>query len=144
MPQAKAPEEVQSAVGILTRMEDEPSFSLGSEFRRLVETWRQETLFTSSIQQMAMHPAYQRIIGMGAPAIPLILRELQQNPAHWFWALTAITGKNPAEHAAAFEEAAEAWLSWGREQGYLLLLASSSADGGYSRQLRRSLPFTRL
>jgi len=33
--------------------------------------------------------AYQQIIDMGLAVIPLILRELEQRPNHWFAALRA-------------------------------------------------------
>lgn len=89
------------------------------EFNSLVQQWRQETLFLSSVTQMAIHPAYQRIIGMGKPALPLILGEMEKNPSHWFWALEAISGENPAAEAATFDEGIEAWLNWGRAKGYI-------------------------
>ena len=41
-----------------------------SRFRELAETWRRETGFFSFMQQRALHPAYQRIIGMGWVAVP--------------------------------------------------------------------------
>ncbi|PWU20449.1 MAG: hypothetical protein C5B50_03840 [Verrucomicrobia bacterium] len=66
-----------------------------------------------------LHPAYQRIIGFGPVAIPLILRELEREPAHWFWALNAISGEDPAPEGSTFDEAAAAWLKWGRERGYI-------------------------
>ena len=62
-------------------------------FFELANRWRDETALLSSVTRTAMHPAYQRIIGMGPAAVPLILRELEQRPDHWFWALTAITGE---------------------------------------------------
>ena len=70
--------------------------------------------------EMAMHPAYQEIIGMGELAVPLILAELERDPDHWFWALKAITGADPVpEHCRGhLEEMAQAWLRWGRMQGY--------------------------
>ena len=68
----------------------------------------------------AVHPAYQGIIGLGDAALPWILEELKKEPRDWFWALTAITGENPIPESSAgkVEEMAEAWLRWGREQGY--------------------------
>ena len=44
---------------------------------------------------MAMHPAYQQIVGMGRSAVPFILKELANGPGHWFWALRAISGEDP-------------------------------------------------
>ena len=66
-----------------------------------------------------LHPAYQRIIGMGWAVVPLLLNELQRQPDHWFWALQAITGEEPARGTETLQAAAEAWLNWGREPGLL-------------------------
>ena len=88
-------------------------------FRELVVRWKRETSFLSSIQQKAMNPAYQRIIGLGPLAVPLLLRELLEDPGHWFWALSSITGEDPASGATTFDEAAEAWLAWGKDRGHL-------------------------
>ena len=65
------------------------------------------------------HWAYQRIIGMGQPALPLILHDLDERPDHWFWALNAITGIDPADGVESFQDAAERWLEWGRSEGLL-------------------------
>lgn len=93
--------------------------SLEQGFVSLVSQWHRDTLFLSSIDKMAMHPAYQRIIGMGPRVLPLILRELQARPDHWFWALHAISGEDPVRPEDTFNEAVEAWLEWGREREYI-------------------------
>src|SRR5438270_5309892 len=94
---------------------------LEKTFLELAEQWRRETAVLSSVSKKALHPAYQRIIGMGPAAIPLILRELQRSPGHWFWALTAITGEDPIrpEDAGDVQKMTEAWLDFGRAKGYL-------------------------
>ena len=95
--------------------------SLRLAFRRLTDEWRRNRGFTSSATEMAMQPAYQRIIGMGPAAAPLILRELEQEPDHWFWALKAITGADPArpEDRGDIIAMQRAWLDWGRRRGLL-------------------------
>lgn len=95
-----------------------PSGGLARKFDELAETWRRETGFFSFMPQRALHPAYQRIIGMGWVVVPL-LRELQRQPDHWLWALQAITGEQPARNTDTLRTAAEAWLNWGRERGLL-------------------------
>jgi hypothetical protein len=89
-------------------------------FLDLVAQWERAMGMLSLVQKMVMHPAYQRIIGMGQPVVPLILRELEREPDHWFWALEAITGANPVlpEQRGRLDEMAAAWLAWGRENGY--------------------------
>jgi len=88
-------------------------------FNALAEQWRSDTILLSSVEKMAMHPAYQRIIGMGPKAVPLILRDLQAHPDHWFWALHAITGEDPVQPGDNFDRAVQAWLEWGKKLGYL-------------------------
>jgi hypothetical protein len=120
------PESAQSAVLRCVELlspEGPPGATGTSEperrFTELAEAWRRETRFLSFMEQRAMHPAYQRIIGMGWVAVPMILSELQQQPEHWLWALKAITGEEPASGSTSVKEAAEAWLRWGRERGLL-------------------------
>src|SRR5436190_22348632 len=95
---------------------DEPAREAGlaGKFRELAETWKRETGFFSFMQQRALHPAYQRIIGMGWAAVPMLLEELQRQPDHWLWALQAITGEEPARGTNTLQAATEAWLNWGR------------------------------
>jgi hypothetical protein len=92
---------------------------LEEEFQSHAQKWKRETFYMSSLDDMCVHPSYQRIIGMGRQAVPLVLRELEKEPDHWFWALTAITGQDPAQGEDSVEGAAKAWLKWGREQGYI-------------------------
>ena len=93
--------------------------ALESEFKSLVSQWRNETSHLSSATRMAMHPAYQRIIGLGPDALPLILSELKREPDHWFWALNAISGDDPASADDDFGAAVAAWLRWGIARGYI-------------------------
>lgn len=96
--------------------------NLAVQFYDLKEEWEAETGHLSSITEIAMNTAYQRIIGMGHAAIPYILSEVRIRPGHWFWALKAITGEDPVlpEQRGRIKQMAEAWLEWGRQQGYLL------------------------
>ena len=74
----------------------------------------------SVVSKMVIHPAYQRIVGMGQPVIPLIFRELEREPDHWFWALQSITGENPVsvDRRGDIVQMAAAWLEWGKAHGY--------------------------
>lgn len=98
-----------------------PPAQLAALFRSLADRWRADTLYLSSATDIAMHPAYQRIIGLGPQALPLILGELERQPGHWFWALTAITGEDPVPPAdrGRLPAMAAAWLAWGRQNGWI-------------------------
>ena len=84
-------------------------------FDDLVKTWTEETMTSSLIHEICTHRAYQRVIGLGPSAIPLILEEVLKGRRHWGWALASITGERPDESATSPKEAAEAWLAWGRD-----------------------------
>jgi hypothetical protein len=95
---------------------------LEDEFADLVHEWRSETGFHSSLSKKFMHRAYQRIIAMGEPALPLILRELRDRPGHWFYALRLIAGEKGKGVSAGmddFDDARSAWLEWGYKNNYL-------------------------
>lgn len=91
-------------------------------FNDLAKAWKSETELVSKVTKRIMHPAYQKIIGMGESAMPFILKDLSDNgPDDWFWALTAITDENPItkESAGNMTAMTEAWLQWGKKAGYL-------------------------
>jgi len=98
-----------------------PEFDLHERFAHLVAQWKEKSRHMSNTAQMAMLKPYQQIIGLGERAVPLILQELQREPDHWFWALEAITQANPVppEAAGRVQQMAEAWIAWGKQQGYL-------------------------
>jgi hypothetical protein len=96
-----------------------PAQSPRERFERLAAEWKQRSKYLSNTAQMAMLPSYQRIVGMGAAAVPFILDELAREPNQWFWALEAITEENPVPQEAAgrVRLMAQAWIDWGRRNG---------------------------
>lgn len=88
-------------------------------FRSLAQQWRSETQWLSSTTAIAMHPAYQAIIGMGADALPMILDDLRQNSGHWYWALKAISNEDPVvpRDRGSIKKMKNAWLQWGETKG---------------------------
>ena len=91
------------------------------EFARLAAEWRMDRPRGVDVAQMTKHPAYARIIKMGPTAIPLILEELDREVDHWFPALHALTGVDPVPESGMgnLSAMAEAWLDWGRREGYI-------------------------
>lgn len=95
------------------------SDALARRFEQLAKTWREECAHFSSVREMVLHPAYQQIVGMGRDGLPFLLRELERQPDHWFWALWAITQENPVpvEHRGRVPDMARDWLEWARQRG---------------------------
>lgn len=91
------------------------------KFERLANQWSDETEFVSSSTALVLNGAYQQIIGMGPVVLPLILKRLETQGGHWFWALKHISGEDPvpAQAVGNYERMREVWLNWGRERHYL-------------------------
>jgi hypothetical protein len=98
----------------------EPPEKIEEKFRRLADAWLAGTAYVSSSSDIVAHPAFQEIVGMGPAVIPLLLRELEKRTGHWHRVLRRITGAAPVPPAdrGNIDKAAEAWLRWGKEQGY--------------------------
>lgn len=95
--------------------------TLSERFNRLASQWQEETWFMSNADNMARHPAYQEIIRMGKPAVPLILSAMRKKPHHWFWALNIINRFDVVkkEHAGNIKAMTRDWLEWGVENGLI-------------------------
>lgn len=90
-------------------------------FRSLAERWYLDTMPLSSYIDKILHPAYQKILTLADEAVPLILRELQDQPNDWFWALRILTDDDPVSPNDAGDMVAmtNAWLRWGTDKGYI-------------------------
>ena len=113
--------QIGAAIGYVRNLSDSASENsdVTRKFQTLADEWHQATAAWSSAIKIANHPAYQKIIGMGEKALPLILKHLQETRANWLWALYAITCEQPAPTGSNYGEAVDAWLEWGRNKGYL-------------------------
>ena len=85
-----------------------------AEFDRLVAEWKEDTKYLSSSDAIIDHPAYQQIIRMGKPVLPLIMQTLEEAGGHWFWALREITGEDPVqpEEWGNITAMTARWLAW--------------------------------
>lgn len=87
---------------------------------RLLAKWRAETAFISSSTVRNANAAYQELIGLGMPALPFVIRDLEQTrDGHLSKALSAITSAHPVPAASRgkIAEIADAWLAWATENG---------------------------
>jgi hypothetical protein len=93
------------------------------EFRRLATRWRNDTAHVSSIPDLVMDPSYQEIMRLPKnEVLPLILRELRDRGGFWYPALHALTDENPVnlQDMGNVRKMTDAWLNWGRSEGWLL------------------------
>jgi hypothetical protein len=97
-----------------------PDETIEERFRRLEATWMAEVGHHSATSKLINHPAFQEIIHLGTPVVPLMLQDLEKRPRLWVWALPEITGADPvpASDRGDISKMSEAWLRWGRIHGY--------------------------
>jgi len=97
-----------------------PVETVPERFRRLEATWTAETGYLSSYTDIVQHAAFQEIVRMGEAVVPLMLRDLEERPRLWVWALPEITGVDPVapDDGGNIAKMSEAWLRWGRANGY--------------------------
>ncbi len=95
--------------------------TLEEEFQEARDVWRKETGHLSIMGLAQAHPAYQSVIMMGMPVVPIILRELEREPEHWMAALYAITGEDPVQERdwGRLTKMSAAWVEWGYMKGIL-------------------------
>lgn len=95
--------------------------SLEQLFLELADKWHEETAYTSSGTEICMNPSYQAIIGLGPAIVPRLLRALQHEPDHWFWALRALTREDPVpkEVWGNLPAMASYWIEWGKKRGLI-------------------------
>jgi hypothetical protein len=88
------------------------------KFGSLKGKLNEETLFTSSINEMENNELYKEIIAMGEEILPYLLIDLRRNDfSIWhFLALRTITGISPVkeENKGYVEKMKEDWLEWFR------------------------------
>ncbi|HEV3082490.1 MAG TPA: hypothetical protein VGY66_22085 [Gemmataceae bacterium] len=97
-----------------------PPDTVEERFRQLETTWTAETGYLSSYQDIVEHAAFREIIRLGTAVVPLMLRDLQERPRLWVWALPEITGADPVPpgEGGNIAKMSEAWLRWGRAHGF--------------------------
>lgn len=95
--------------------------ALTERFSTLAAEWKRDTVLLSSTSAITGHPAYRSIIALGPAVVPLLLRDLEREPLHWFEALQAITGDDPVskQDYGRIPAMRDAWLGWGRSRGLI-------------------------
>jgi len=93
--------------------------SVEKRLRQLEATWMAAVGHHSSTTKLVTHPAYQEILRLGPAVIPLMLRDLEQRPRLWVWALPDLTGADPVPPSdrGNIAKMSEAWLRWAKANG---------------------------
>ena len=93
---------------------------LRAEFDTLADEWdrhRQKVWYSSNIRDYLDHPAVRRLIGLGRPAIPLIIRRYRKDDLPWGFVLQEIAGVKIIEEPNRFspDEVKRRWIDWWEE-----------------------------
>jgi hypothetical protein len=98
---------------------EQPTETVEERFRRLEAAWMNAVGHHSSTTKLVNHPAFQEITRMGEAVVPLMLRDLEERPRLWVWALPDITGADPVPPGCAgdIRRMSEDWVNWGRANG---------------------------
>lgn len=83
-------------------------------FEEYSRNLKEQTRFSSRLADMFENPFHQKIIDLGKAVVPILIRELETDPDHWFYALYCITGENPIPdgHAGDLKAMTSDWLEW--------------------------------
>jgi hypothetical protein len=95
--------------------------SLESKFKSFSKRWREEIGGESSLSRITGNVNYLKVINLGKEVVPLILKELQKEPAPWFVALRVLTEEEKVgrDHPGNFRQIADAWIKWGKDNKYI-------------------------
>jgi GAF domain-containing protein len=97
------------------------SKSIDQEFYDLAIAWKQETKSLPILRDKFQNRYYRQIIALGNQAVPLLIKELQEKPDHWFYALESILGISPVkdEDRGDISCMVESWIEWWEQKGYV-------------------------
>lgn len=87
-------------------------------FLQFAAKWRKETGHYSTMIHVTRNENYLRIIALGKPVIPYLLRDLEKEPDYWFEALKILTNDDPVpkEHLGHIDKMAQDWIKWGKKE----------------------------
>lgn len=80
-------------------------------FDALYNSWRKNTMFSSSVSDIIGDAAFQEIVGMGMAAVPYIIERIDKEPSTLVWALNKIYGGKISNNPnTTIKEACRLWV----------------------------------
>ena len=81
-------------------------------FQFLLNSWQQQTKFSSSPDLIVQNENFQSIVAMGKAAIPFIVEEISANPSTLVWALNFIFEKKISNNPrTTIPQACKLWVN---------------------------------
>lgn len=105
--------------------------NLEEQFDTLAKEWRETAGLYSMWNGMRRQAAAQKLVDLGKPVVPLILKTLETDKwIAWSQLLCEITGTRPDYQpdkvagggfvAINVKDFAQAWIDWGKANGYTI------------------------
>jgi hypothetical protein len=114
------PVEVSAGDCVISEGASVTTISSAARFAQLMENWRKKIRYSSSLKRNILQPEYWDIIQMDKAALPFIFREMEgPRWADWLFALRVIADRTVGTSESGINEVRDAWLKWGRDNGYL-------------------------
>lgn len=89
-------------------------------FDALESSWRKETRFLSSVNDIINQRDFQAIVSMGTQAVPFIGQSIEAKPSTLVWALNMIfNGKISKKKDLTIAEACKLWVKELKRQGWM-------------------------
>ena len=89
-------------------------------FDALESSWRKETRFLSSVNDIINQRDFQAIVSMGTQAVPFIGQSIEAQPSTLVWALNMIfKGKISEKKDLTITEACKLWVKELKRQGWM-------------------------
>ena len=89
-------------------------------FDALESSWRKETRFLSSVNDIINQRDFQAIVSMGNQAVPFIGQSIETQPSTLVWALNIIfKGKISEKKDLTITEACKLWVKELKRQGWM-------------------------
>jgi hypothetical protein len=102
---------IASYVDDLNRDRTFRNLQLKHYFNELLSNWKQNTMFSSSLQHIVNDENFQKIIALKELAVPYILIEIQNQPSTLVWALNMIYGTKISNNPElTITEACKLWI----------------------------------
>jgi hypothetical protein len=88
-----------------------------TRFRRLAGQWKNAVGSASDPKDICGVSFFHELVRMGDDILPLVMRELDADPFHWFEVLAEITGEDPTRPGDAGDVTAmtAAWKQWAED-----------------------------
>lgn len=86
------------------------SIVVESQFQERLNKWEEETMFSSSVDEIINNKNFQWIINQKETVVPFIINEIDKHPSTLVWALNIIFDKSISKRQLTIADACKLWV----------------------------------